>query len=92
MADLEAPLEVSDSPWTWLAIYAESYHLNDRAYLSASKELERAIAAGESRARTYSLRMHVDNLRARRKEAYSSLVSAVMACEAERLGEVPPAA
>lgn len=77
--------QVADTPWAWLAVYAENYVAADRLLLVLSKQLE---IEPDNKA----LQAHVRLTASRRREYYSSIVSAVMACETHRLAAEEEAA
>lgn len=74
--------EVSDNPWTWVAIYAENFSATDRLHLQLTHVLKREDLDPASRR---GVEAHLRQVRTRRQEYYSSLVAAVMESETIRV-------
>lgn len=79
-------IEVSDTPWTWLSIYAENYVAADRLNRQLLNTLDRTDLDPATRR---GAEAHLQEVKHRRQQAYSSLVAAAMECETARLAPEP---
>lgn len=71
-------LPVSDTPWTWLAIYAKNYAAADDLFRRLSRELDRDPGSR-------GLEAHLKQVAQDRRAAYFSIRDAMAECEIARV-------